>query len=233
MMEQVQEKLWLVDGDIVSFWGFPYPTRSVIARLENGGLWIWSPIKLTDELRAQVDCLGRVDHLVSPNKLHHLYLADWKSAYPAAKLWGPQSAIVRHRALTFCEALQDHSLAEWQPDFDQAWFRGSPFLDEVVFFHFPSRTAIVADLIQNFDDHFLRQHWRWWQRPLAYLDGITTRAPGAPREWRLSFIDRRSAREAYFKARSWNCERVIIAHGPWCRSGGAALLEQSLSWINS
>jgi hypothetical protein len=32
-------------------------------------------------------------------------------------------------------------------------------MDEVVFFHRPSGTAIVADLIQTFSDHFLREHW--------------------------------------------------------------------------
>jgi hypothetical protein len=64
----------------------PYPTRSVIARLENDDLWIWSPVKLTADLRADVDRLGRVRHLVSPNKLHHLYLSEWKAAYPETAL---------------------------------------------------------------------------------------------------------------------------------------------------
>jgi hypothetical protein len=30
--------LWVAEGEIVSFFGIPYPTRSVIARLENGDL---------------------------------------------------------------------------------------------------------------------------------------------------------------------------------------------------
>ena len=58
-------------------------------------------------------------------------------------------------------------------DIDQARFRGSPVFDEAVFFHRPSRTAIFADLIQAFDDAFLKQNWSWWQRPLARLGGIT------------------------------------------------------------
>src|SRR4051812_19272404 len=89
MLEQVHEALWVAEGDIVSFFGLSYPTRSVIARFENGDLWLWSPVKLTADLRAQVDRLGPVRHLVSPNKLHHLYLQEWKAAYPEALLWGP------------------------------------------------------------------------------------------------------------------------------------------------
>ena len=45
---------------------------------------------------------------------------------------------------------------------DQAWFRGSFAMDEIVFLHRPSATAIVADLIQTFSNAFLRKHWGWF-----------------------------------------------------------------------
>ncbi len=44
--------------------------------------------------------------------------------------------------------LTDASPGEWGSDFDQAWFRGSFAMDEIAFFHRPSRTAFFADLIQ-------------------------------------------------------------------------------------
>jgi hypothetical protein len=74
MLDKVHDVLWVAEGENVSFFGFPYPTRSVIARLANGDLWVWSPVKLTADLRNEVDSLGFVRHLVSPNKLHHLFL---------------------------------------------------------------------------------------------------------------------------------------------------------------
>jgi hypothetical protein len=46
MLERVHETLWVAEGKHVSFYGIPYPTRSVIVRLQNGDLWIWSPVKL-------------------------------------------------------------------------------------------------------------------------------------------------------------------------------------------
>jgi hypothetical protein len=49
-------------------------------------------------------------------------------------------------------------------------------MDEVVFFHQPSGTAIVADLTQTFSDRFLRKHWGWW-RFLARLDGSPRTRP--------------------------------------------------------
>ncbi len=220
-LQKLDKSLWLADGETVSFYGFAYPTRSVIVRLSDDRLWVWSPIRLADNLRVEVDSLGRVAHLVSPNKLHHLHLAQWKAAYPTAKLWGPKSTINRFPRLAFAGSLEDAPPFEWNPDIDQAWFRGSLLMDEVVFFHRPSRTAIFADLIQAFETSFLHDHWSWWRRPLARLDGISAAHPGAPREWRLSFFDRTVAQSARDKALSWDCERVIVAHGEWRDWAGA------------
>ena len=233
LLQPVSDAIWLAEGDMVNFYSFPYPTRSVVVRLANNDLWIWSPIKLSDALRQEVDQLGRVAHLVSPNKIHHLYLQDWKAAYPTANLWGPASTINKRRDLDFREPLTDVAPMEWQSDLDQAWFRGSRFMDEIVFLHKPSRTTIFADLIENFSDGFLREHWSWWQRPLAKLDGITADNPRAPLEWRLSFTNRAPAREARSKVLGWHCERVIMAHGDWQRSDGHAFLARSLAWLTN
>lgn len=230
-LQPVADRLWLAEGAIVDFYGFPYPTRMVIELLESSALWVWSPVKLSAELRAEVDELGRVVHLVSPNKLHHLYLADWKQAYPDATLWGPASTIRRHADLSFAPPLHDTPPREWGPDLDQTWFCGSFAMDEIVFFHRPSRAAIFADLIEAFTDTFLDEHWNWWQKPLARLDGITAARPHAPLEWRLSFTNRAAARAARAKVLSWSPERVIMAHGDWCRTGGRAYVEHALSWL--
>lgn len=231
MLVAIDDSIWLAEGGIVSFFGCPYPTRMVVVRLEGAALWVWSPIALTPELRAEVDGIGAVAHLVSPNKLHHLYLRDWMAAYPAAALWGPQSSVDRHKSLTFREPLGDHPPAAWGGSIDQAWFRGSPFLDEVVFFHKPSSTVILADLSQSFSAEFLREHWHWWLRPLATLGGIAEGQGRAPIDWRLSFIRRRDARVALRKMLDWTPRRVVIAHGVWQRENGLAYLERAFAWL--
>ena len=212
MLEEISNSIWLVEGEIVSFYGAPYPTRAVIVRLNGGKLWVWSPIAVTSELRTEIDRLGAVAHLVSPNKLHHLYLKDWKAAYPEAALWGPRSTAVKRKDLQFQPPLEDSPPAEWDGAIGQAWFRGSPFMDELVFFHVRSSTAILADLSENFSPDFLRRHWRWWLRPLAKLDGITEGQGFAPLEWRLSFFDRGPARAALRKGA--RMERRACDYGP-------------------
>ncbi len=226
---QIGDGIWITEGDIVDFYSFAYPTRSVIIRLGNGDLWVWSPVKLTPALKHGVDELGPVAHLVSPNKIHHLYLQDWNEAYAKARLWGPRSTIRKRTDLSFQSALNDDAPPDWRGEIDQVWFRGSFLLDEVEFFHRASRTAIITDFSQSFSDRFLREHWRWWQRPIARLWKITKGF--APLEVRLSFLDRKAARTALQRLLSWDAKQVIVAHGDWKQRDGAAYLKRAFSWV--
>jgi hypothetical protein len=233
VLEPIDDGIWLAEGGNVSFYGFPYPTRSVIVRLEDRRLWIWSPIALTPQLRSEVDELGAVAHLVSPNKLHHLYLQDWEAAFPEARLWGPQSTTKKRPDLAFQPALGDESPPEWAGAIDQAWFCGSPLLDEIEFFHKPSATAMIADMSQNFSERFLHNHWSWWQRPLARLAGMTEGTGYGPLELRLTTLDRSQARAALEKMLAWQARRVVMAHGVWQRDNGRAYLERAFHWLQS
>jgi hypothetical protein len=130
MLEQLGPDLWIADGGTVSFFGFDYPTRMAVVRLDDGGLWVWSPITLDGTLEGEVRALGPVRHLVSPNKLHHLFLAAWLAKFPDAKLWGTASTIAKVKALRFTGALIDDAPADWAGQIDQWHFTNSPFLDE-------------------------------------------------------------------------------------------------------
>ena len=100
ILKQIGEDIWLVDGPIVkmSMYGtkIPFPTRMTIVRLSNGDLWCHSPIELTSELKTQIDSLGLVRHLISPNKIHYAHIGKWAEAYPNAIAWA--SPGVRDRA---------------------------------------------------------------------------------------------------------------------------------------
>ena len=75
MLEQLGHEIWTAEGpDVVAVLGFHCPTRMAVIRLTGGELFIWSPVALTDGLRAEVDALGKVGYLVAPNwlQLRHL-----------------------------------------------------------------------------------------------------------------------------------------------------------------
>jgi hypothetical protein len=230
-MEKLADDIWVAEGDIVDFHGFPYPTRCVLVRLASGALWCWSPIALTAELKAAIAEIGTPRHLVSPNKIHHLYLQDWLEAWPDARLWGPASTIKKRSDLAFEAPLENAPPVEWEGAMDQIWFNGSPVLDEIVFFHRSSKTAILCDLSENLSDAFIRAHWKGWKRWIAKPWGITEGKGYAPLEWRLSFLKRRTTRVARDRLIAWNPDRVIMAHGEIQHENGSDYLKQSFAWL--
>ena len=149
MLEAFGPSLYAADGPTVSFFGFPYPTRMAVARLSDGSVWVWSPVALTEELADEVQAIGPVRHIVSPNKLHHLFLHEWAERWPEARLYAPPGLARRKPELHFFAELEDHPCASWAADIDQVVFRGSFAMEEVAFFHRASRTAIICDLIQR------------------------------------------------------------------------------------
>lgn len=230
-LERIGTDIWLVEGGIVDFYGFPYSTRGVLIRLPDGGLWFWSPVEPTDELRAEIDALGPLAHLVSPNKLHHLWLGAWQQAYPKAKLWGPASTLAKRKDLAFDSTLRDTPPDDWSGTIDQWDVRLWPVFEEIVFLHRPSRTAILADTSEAFSADFLERHWPAWKRRIARLWGITEGVGHAPLELRLLTWRRGPVRARIQDLIDRQPECVVMAHGVWQRGDGAAYLAKAFDWL--
>ncbi|MBW2315670.1 MAG: DUF4336 domain-containing protein [Deltaproteobacteria bacterium] len=227
MLEAFGPSLWVADGPTVSFLTFPYPTRMAVVPLADGGVWIWSPIALTPELAEEVEAIGPVRHIVSPNKIHHLFLGAWAERWPEAQLHAPPGLAKRKPELHFDEELGDEANPDWAEDLDQTIFRGSLAMEEVVFFHRPSGTAIVCDLVQRHDPSTSTG----LKGTIMRLDGLVGPRGSTPREWRASFLRRNPARAARAKLLAWQPERLIIAHGECARTGATPILERALAWI--
>ncbi len=227
MLVEFGTSLYMADGPDVSFYGFPYPTRMALARLSDGGLWVWSPIKLSRELEDEVQALGPVRHIVSPNKIHHLFLKEWAERWPEARLYAPPGLALKKPDLRFHAELGDVPDPAWAEDIDQVVFRGSIALEEAVFFHRPSRTAIICDLIQRHPESKMSG----WKGMLMRLDGLVGDNGSTPREWRASFLRRQPARAALKTVIGWNAEQLLIAHGKCSRSNACEIIEEALSWI--
>jgi hypothetical protein len=182
---------------------------------------------LTAELKAEVEALGPVAHLISPNKIHHLFLKAWKDAYPQARIHALDELRRRKLAPPIDDLLEDAPNPAWADDIDQVIMCGSFAMSEVVFFHRKSRTAIFADLIENFSPDW----FKGWKGFVARLDGIVSPHPGAPREWRASFLNRKVARAAFDRIVAWAPEQVIVAHGKMVRNDGLAFIRRAFGWL--
>jgi len=227
MLEEFGPSLYVADGPTVSFYGFPYPTRMAVAKLADGSAWVWSPIALDSELEQAVESIGPVRHIVSPNKIHHLFLKQWADRWPGARLSAPPGLAARMPELHFDAELGDEADPAWAEDIDQTIFRGSFAMEEVAFFHRPSSTAIVCDLVQRHPP----EDMKGWKGMLMRLDGLVGDHGSAPREWRASFLRRSPARAARARVLAWEPERLLIAHGACAREGATEILARAMAWI--
>ena len=79
-------RLWVAEAPL-RFYGIEVGTRMSVVRLSAGDLWLHSPSGLTERFRRDLDRLGPVRFVVCPNKLHHLFVEAYFSAYPASRVY--------------------------------------------------------------------------------------------------------------------------------------------------
>ncbi len=241
VLKPVADNIWLADGPAVSYFGLPFPTRMTIIRLENGGIWLHAPVAFRPQLLAQVQQLGPIQHLVTPNWLHYAYLQEWQLACPDALVWLPPA--VQQRALSRHLTQQADCELGFAPDSLAAagWPAEVRFLlisagahqqnsshQETVFFHQPSKTLILACLIENFE----LDKCPLWSRPLFWLAGNVDPDGKAPLDLRWRFRHHKgSLRSAVLQMLAWQPKRLILSHGRWYSGHVMAELLRAFRWV--
>jgi len=236
VLKKVDDNIWIVDGPIVHMQQFglnvPFPTRMTVIRLSNGDLFVHSPVAPSDALYAALDDLGCVAHFISPNKIHYASIGVWSKRYPKALCWA--SPGVRERAVSrqidvhFDRNLDGNAQSEWLGEIDQIIFKGSSFMDEVVFFHSSSQTVILADLIENFERDKVSGIMGW----LLKLAGNLDPDGKLPIDLRMTFRGRyKQACVCYQKMMDWGAEKVILSHGRWYNKDGQKELKRAFVWL--
>lgn len=227
MLEEFGENIWISAGDTVAVAGFHYPTRMAVIRLNGADLMIWSPIALSEALRDAVDALGPVRHIVPPNALHHLSVAEWVAAYPQAKLYAPPGLRAKRKDLKFHEDLTDSAQSVWRGEVDQTIVTGNLITQEVVFFHRQSGTVLFTDLLQQFPEGW----HKGWRAVVATLDLMVAPEPAVPRKFRLAFLRRKEARQAVARILDWPVQQVLMAHGTPVTTDAKAYLKRAFQWL--
>lgn len=227
MLQPFADQIWIA-GDRPARAAAPdHRARMAVIRLPGRALFVWSPIALTPTLRESIDALGTVRHIVAPNSLRHLFLQDWAAAYPAAQVHGAPKLRQRRPDIAFHHDLDETPAPDWAGVIEQVVVGGNLITAEVVFFHWPSKTTLFTDLIQQFPP----DSFRGWRRILAGLDLMTEDRPTVPRKYRLAFVNRTSARNALRRIRSWPTENLLMAHGTPVEQDGQAAVEHAFRWL--
>ena len=228
-LKPIGNDIWIVDGPLLHWgyagWTMPFPTRMTVVRLPSGEVWLHSPTHPDEDLIAQIDKLGPVAHLVSPNKIHHVTLGPWSARYPDARVWA--SPGVRERSqVAFTDELGDRAPPGWQGCIEQRIAHGSKAMEEVIFFHMPSRTLVLADLIENFEMSRLSG---WLNRLLARIARVNDARP--PLDLQLSFLGgKREMRKTVEWMLASKPDRIVIAHGKWIENNAGDAIRHAFGW---
>lgn len=226
-LEGIGDDLWVMDGPTaLDFLVLPYQTRMTITRLDDGGLWIASPVPCSYEDLCKVTALGSVRHLLSPTPRHRWRLESWHTLFPAAALWsckvGP--ATLGRRTLP-AGLLSDVAPPAWAGQLDQVRYPGRGF-EETTFHHRKSGTLLLEDIVQAHP----RQE-NPLLNALVRFGGLGGEG-GVPRDIR-ALTRTVEARLWAERVLSWDFDQLVIAHGPIIRSGAKARVTRAFDWLLS
>jgi hypothetical protein len=223
------DNLWIVEGPLVRDFGVMFTTRMAIAKLSDGSLWVNSPVPVPFATLQQIVARGPVRYLVTATPRHVWRLEAWHTLFPAAELWVPRTtlATLNKGRLQFTGTLGDDPPQSWVNDFDQLAFRGSRFIEEVIFFHKQSRTVILDDLIQVHSP----VQGKPLRNALIELAGVAAPHGGVAIDIRMSFMNRGLARKSLAKLLSWDFDRLIIAHGPCIEKDAKSFVQRAFRWL--
>ncbi|QED25786.1 DUF4336 domain-containing protein [Microvenator marinus] len=217
-MRQVHDNLWIFDQPL-RFFGVEIGTRMSVVRFGDD-LLLHSPIAPTPELRREMDALGQVKWVVGPNKFHHLYLKPWMDL--GAHAWASPGLAQKRKDLQF-EGLLDAHLP-WPDELEVKVLESLPFVNEAVFFHQPSKTLIVTDLLFN-----IPKTAPLLTRLALGLGGAYP-GPSASNLERLA-MKRDVARNEIRTLLDHAPETIVLAHGQIIADDATAKLHKAYGWL--
>ncbi|MDP6882743.1 MAG: DUF4336 domain-containing protein [Rhodospirillales bacterium] len=206
----VDDTLYVAEYPI-RYAGCDFLARMTLVRLADGALWLHSPGTIDGTLKAEIDSLGPVRFVIGPGNFHWLHLGKALELYPDAKTYICPGIERKDPTLKFDEFLGDQPPPAWAGEIDQVLVRGTRFIWEVAFFHRPSKTLILTDLVENIGDSTpgvgiaLKL---WWK----VVFRMWNKARPAP-EYQLGWGHKKAVRASLEKIMEWDFERVILSHG--------------------
>lgn len=210
LYEYQKDRIWIKEYPI-RYAGTGFNSRMTVIRLSNGNLFVHSPCEIEASTKAAIEILGNVEFIVAPGSYHYLYVDSAQQAFPGAETFICPGIERKNPEIKFDWFLGDRPDQRWKTDLEQVLIRGNKIIWEVAFYHKPTRTLILVDLIENFTDETEDVSWtlKLWWKAVFRMWGVAKPAP----EYQLGWKDRKAASESLNRIMSWDFERIIISHG--------------------
>ena len=225
-LQPLADDIWTADVPL-RVGGMSIGHRMTVVRLAGNALWVHSPLEWSRQLAGELAELGEVRHLIAPNLNHDLWLESWREKSRTALLWGAPGLRERYSGshIHITADLSNHPHPEWASVLDQVLIGGMPKVNEVVFFHTPSQSLIVADLVFN-----LKGKLDAATSMLAALNGCSN-GLAVTRLFRGAIKDRAQFAQSMQHVLAWECERVVVGHGEIVPNGARHLLAMAFAWL--
>ena len=210
MTELVPTKIWLCEYP-VRYAGLDFSSRMTVIRLSDGTVMLHSPCDIDEAMKQRIESIGPVGHIVAPGSYHYFHVASAQEAFPEAQTYICPGIERKRPDLDFDWFLGDRAPEAWDGDIDQVLVRGTRYIWEVAFFHKPSRTLVLVDLVENIGDQTAGVGWGlklWWKVVFRMWNH-----PKPAPEYQLGWKDKNAAGRSLERILRWDFERVILAHG--------------------
>jgi len=228
-LHEFADNIWLTDGPIVRDMGAYFTTHMTIVKLADGAIWISSPIPVSFATLRSISELGDVRYLIAATPRHLWRLDSWHTLFPEAELWASRPTLftLQKGHLPLTGYLNDTPVNAWRADFDQLVFKGNPLLSEVLFFHRNTQTVILDDLIMR--NPVMRG--KTMTNLIFKIGGIQGPQGGVPADVKMTFLNRRLARQSLERLLSWDFDKLIIAHGACIEVGAKQYIKKAFRWL--
>ncbi|KZP08115.1 hypothetical protein FIBSPDRAFT_840622 [Athelia psychrophila] len=153
VIREVTPGIWTFSKPFVRFHFFPWGGRSTAIRLATGDVWVLASTPLTINTKETIDKLGPVKWIMAGDIVHYMYLAEYKAAYPDAKVIGVKDLVpkMKEKGLELDGAYgadPEGTKYGFEDEIDSCYFSGFGNKD-VAWLHKPSKTLVEADLLFN------------------------------------------------------------------------------------
>jgi len=213
---KITDDLWIFSRPFKRFGILPLGGRSVAIKLSDGTVWVLASTPPDDQTRKEIDSLGTVTYIVSPNTDHHFFLAAFKEVYPNAKLVGPAALAEKRKDLKFDALIGEDASGSlgYEEDIQTIHFSGTA-LSDTAFYHAKSKTLVVGDLIYNLPNTESMPEYRasLWKSLSPGGLAHTKLISGAAK-------DRTSVQTDVKTVAALDFDRIIPLHGDIIETGG-------------
>jgi len=215
----------------------PLGGRSTAFKLQDGSLFVCASHPLWDQTRAKIQEIAdsQVSYVAAFNAVHHLFIGDYAKEYPSAKVIGVRPLVRKRPDIQFDGVYgRDEDPLNGLTEVKAEYFNG--FINkDIAFFHVPSKTVAVADLLFNLPayEQFSQAKESATQGPVGFLAKYFNPNSRLLKSflWYVGAKDRPSMTKSAKIVASWEFDKLVPCHGDTIDGIGKAAWRNAYSWF--